>query len=77
MGFEYKIKVSLSNGYKEELDQLLKSRKDTKNNFSPEIEINEDGIYVCEYTKPNVWQNLDFLHQFLLDHHLDFEVIEL
>jgi hypothetical protein len=77
MGFEYKITVSLSESDKTEIEHIYKNIDSKKSDFSPEIEIEDDGIYVCKYDKPDLWLGLDDLYDFLIEKKLDFKTDEL
>ncbi len=77
MGFEYKIAVSLSESDKTEIEDMYKNNDSKKTDFSPKIEIEDDGIYVCKYDKPDLWLGLDDLHNFLIEKNLDFKTDEL
>lgn len=77
MGFEFKITVSLSESEKAEIREILMEIPDQKKDYSPLIEIQEDGIYVCKFDKPDLWLGLDKLHNLLVDKKLHFIAEEL
>lgn len=77
MGFEYKITVSLSESDKTEIEDIYKSIVSAKTDFSPLIEIEDNGIYVCKFDKPDIWLGLGNLHNFLIENKLDFKIDEL
>ena len=82
MGYEYKIKLSVTDEEKEGLIdfmQQLKSKSDSLTCSTPLLTLHEedDGLYICQYLSSNVWQGLEALQQFLAERKLKYTVEEL
>ena len=82
MGYEYKIKLSVTDEEKEGLIdfmQQLKSKSDSLTCSTPLLTVHEedDGLYICQYLSSNVWQGLEALQQFLAERKLKYTVEEL
>jgi hypothetical protein len=64
MGFEYKIRIDLTELEKEEIRNLIPPKKEVTV-FQDEIIFEEDGIYVCKYDRPDLWCRLEKIRSYL------------
>ncbi len=82
MGFEYKIKIFLSQQVRQELEAFVRRQEPGEDNHSRQLplhtlQLEEDGLYVCQYLTPHVWKGLELLKKFLNDKNLAYTVEEI
>ncbi len=82
MGYEYKIKVSVTDGEKEGLSDFIQQLKSKSYNLTCStplftMQLEEDGLYICQFLNSNVWQGMESLRQYLAARNLKYRVEEL
>lgn len=75
MGFEYKIKIQLTNEEKEKIKDIIPSKE--LRSFEDEMKFEDDGIYVVKYDRPDLWLRLEVLRDFIEKTKRKYEIEEL
>ncbi len=64
MGFEYKIKIELTEDEKEEVKNIIPPTTGL-NLYEDDVKLEENGIYIVKYDRPDLWLRLEGLKNYL------------
>lgn len=76
MGFEYKIKIELTEKEKEEIKNII-PRGTGLNLYEDEIRLEQDGIYIVKYDRPDLWLRLERLKNYIEKTNKEYQMEEL